>query len=556
MPRTVAGRRDRAKGLRWIGAGRGLGRVEHGTRSGRGRRGACSTTGRCAFGLLPQWWLHDCGSRYTRSRIWNRRSGSIRLRGGPSEVCWVRDCRDSAGSPARFCGCSPMGFALGGSGSLLPPASSSQPAFRVVSTGDGWSAGAALKDCRLRVSRHLDHWRHGDRDSPGLFHRRGVNRGSTNGPAASGSQQPAEESATVAALQARIAELEMAAQYRAPSAKAPAARSPPTPKGPSLFAGHPQRSSLGAADWAKLQNLAGRPPPRVSAKETRRSAVTQPVVRQDDIYADLEREAIGDQETEELFSKVELEKLDPMQQLLVAQMKQNQLLLKRLTTPRHSDPVMASLSGGDNASGSGSSGVKGCVARDTFVRTVADLSLVARVVRNNALKELGMPESKEDGSLLQTYMEKRVPLADHRLLSFLATMIGEGWRIGFESDNIELLGVMGRMSLFLEQCAIDSGKTQLAWLMCGWTEPPWHQLSSNRKKVGLEPFARLCHPSWVSANLAYLKDLDYMEARMNSIGRPTKAAAGDDTLADPKKPPKPPKGKGKKNQQGQEDSSA
>ena len=376
------------------------------------------------------------------------------------------------------------------------------------------------------------------------------------GPVASGSQPRAEESATVAALQARIAELEMAAQFRAPTAKAPAAQPSTTQKGPSLFAGHPQRTSLGSADWAKLQNLAGSPPPRVSAKETRRSAVTQPVVRQDDIYADLEREAIGDQETEELFSKVELEKLDPMQQLLVAQMKQNQLLLKRLTTPRHSDPVMASLSGGDNASGSGSSGVKGCVARDTFVRTVADLSLVARVVRNNALKELGMPESKEDGNLLQTYMEKRVPLADHRLLSFLATMIGEGWRIGFESDNIELLGVMGRMSLFLEQCAIDSGKTQLAWLMCGWTEPPWHQLSSNRKKVGLEPFARLCHPSWVSANLAYLKDLDYMEARMNSIGRPTKAGTEEVTLADPKKPPKPPKGKGKKNQQGQEDSSA
>mmetsp|Transcript_91945 Transcript_91945/g.127646 ORF Transcript_91945/g.127646 Transcript_91945/m.127646 type:complete len:95 (+) Transcript_91945:445-729(+) len=93
--------------------------------------------------------------------------------------------------------------------------------------------------------------------------------------------------------------------------------------------------------------------------------------------------------------------------------------------------------------------------------------------------------------------------------------------------------------------------------MSGWTEPPWHQLSSGRKKVGLEPFARLCHPSWVSANLAYLKDLDYMEARMNSIGRPTKAAtaaANEEEVPIPKKAPKAPKGKGKKGQ-GQEESS-
>lgn len=369
--------------------------------------------------------------------------------------------------------------------------------------------------------------------------------------------QPEDNSATIAALRARVAELESAARYQPPRAKSQAAPAAPTHPSPSLFSGNPQQNSLDASDWAKLQNLAGRPPPRVNAKEPRRSALAQSTVRQEDIYADLEKEAIGTQETEDLFSKLDLEKLDPMQQILMVQMQQNQLLLQRLTTPKHSDPVLASLSGGDNASGSGSSGVKGCVARDTFVRTVTDLSLVARVVRNNALKELGMPESKEDGSLLQTYMEKRVPLAEHKLLTFMATMVGEGWRIGFESQNVELLGVMGRMAFFLEQCSLDSGKTQLAWLMSGWTEPPWHQLSSGRKKVGLEPFARLCHPSWVSANLAYLKDLDYTEARMNSIGRPTKAAtaaANEEEVPIPKKAPKAPKGKGKKGQ-GQEESS-
>lgn len=98
-------------------------------------------------------------------------------------------------------------------------------------------------------------------------------------------------------------------------------------------------------------------------------------------------------------------------------MQQNQLLMQRMLSGKNSDPVLGALTtgGGDNASGS-SSGVKGCLAREAFVKVVADNHKVADVVRVNALRELGMDPSREDGSLMRRYIERRIPLAEHRLL--------------------------------------------------------------------------------------------------------------------------------------------
>ena len=68
----------------------------------------------------------------------------------------------------------------------------------------------------------------------------------------------------------------------------------------------------------------------------------------------------------------------------------------------------------------------------------------------------------------------------------------------------------------LEQTALDSGRTQLSWLLTGLQDPPYHLLVNHRRRPGMEPFSRLCAPSWISANLAYVKDLDYIEARMRT----------------------------------------
>jgi hypothetical protein len=236
---------------------------------------------------------------------------------------------------------------------------------------------------------------------------------------------------------------------------------------------------------------------------------------------------------------------DPLSQILAAQLQQNQLLMQRLL-PKQQDPVLGALASSDNASGSGSN-VKGCLAREAFQRTIQDLPRVAMLVQMNAMKELGFGPDRVDSSLMRRYVERRIPLQEFRLLSLVATMLAESWAIGYDAQDKLLMGSISRMLLFVEQTALDGGKTQLSWLLSGYPEPASHLLMSSRKKPGLEPFARLCPAPWVAANLSYLRDLDYMETRMAALGKPNRSKAA---LSDEEKDPKPkakatPKAKGR-----------
>jgi len=254
----------------------------------------------------------------------------------------------------------------------------------------------------------------------------------------------------------------------------------------------------------------------------------------------------------------QIQSADPAQQLMFLQMQQNAVLLQKLVT-KHSDPVLGALSGGSasDSGGGSSSGVKGCLAREVLLRAVQDLTKVADSTRANLLRELGIPASREDGNLMRKYVERKIPLAEHRLLSQVAFMIAESWNIGFESQNIELLGVLSLMMYFVEQAAIEQGRTQTAWLLCGWQEPPYQILVSHKRRSGLQQFCRICNPSWISANLAYVKDLDYMESRLSANAKGSKAIQPleDEPSAQPKRRPQKGRGKGKQKSQQGEDAS-
>ena len=81
-----------------------------------------------------------------------------------------------------------------------------------------------------------------------------------------------------------------------------------------------------------------------------------------------------------------------------------------------------------------------------------------------------------------------------------------------------------------------------------------HMMLTAKKRPGLEPFSRLCPPSWVSANVSYLRDLDYMETRLANVGKPgklSKAHVSEDEKDDKPRKPNPKakgRGKGKQNQ--------
>lgn len=351
------------------------------------------------------------------------------------------------------------------------------------------------------------------------------------------------------ALQNRVAELEKELA-KARAVKTPAMPRMPAPvlggrHGPEqrLFGQSP--SVLGASELARLQQLAGSPPGRLGSAVARNIPAQPPAdpVAQG-LFAEWEKDVLEAPALDSLPIDPETV-ADPMQRLLLLQMQQNTALMHRLMQPK--DPMTTLLSGGGaSESGSSSGGARGCMAREVFLRTIQDLPKVGEEARKNALQELGISADKEDKDLMHLYIERRVPLADNKMLAHFAVLAAEGWSIAHQSGNAEMKGYIARILFFVEQCALDAGKLELGWLMSGFAEPNTHLHFPVKRTPGLKPFTRLASPLWVSANLAFLRDLDYMEGRIQTLGRSKgkqhPSQEGDDV--NPGKPkPKPKKGK-------------
>ena len=377
---------------------------------------------------------------------------------------------------------------------------------------------------------------------------------------------PAEEEAEdtgpqVAELQNRIQALEAELAASRPVSRGPTiiqANPKPRAQGAGTVSFYGQQSSqLNAEDWAKLKRVVGSPPAKLGAAEARRaSGHLGRTATADTFLAEEEKEATNELE----MVNLDPETGDPFQRLLMSQMQQNTLLITKLLGNKGSVDPMSSLlaAGGGNESGSSSSGAKGCMAREMFMKQIQDFEKVAALTRLHALQELGIPSEKEDSSLLRKYFERRVPLADQKLLSHFASLIAEGWALAFETDNVQMQGFLARAAFFVEQTALDGGRLELSWLLTGFTEPNAQFHFSIKKTPGLKPFSRLIHPLWLSANIAFLRDLDFLENRLATLGKgksSVSVSVDPDDSADPtpkKKPKKPKKGGGKENSETKE----
>ena len=80
--------------------------------------------------------------------------------------------------------------------------------------------------------------------------------------------------------------------------------------------------------------------------------------------------------------------------------------------------------------------------------------------------------------------------------------------------------------VFVEQAALDNGRTSLAWLMTGLPEPNYGLVSSTPARSSVKPFSRLASPTWVAANIGYLKDLDFLENPIRSNDRDSRPKWG------------------------------
>lgn len=258
-------------------------------------------------------------------------------------------------------------------------------------------------------------------------------------PRKSALRQPAQqpEIEDTEALHIRLAQLESMLTNQGHSA-APAQRDELGRS--SVLAG--KKGGLSAQEWEALRHAVGTPPTRVGRHEAAKVLPEQPVP-EITIEAEAEKE-VADLDGEQDLLAAELQlglgqsKADPLQRMLLLQLHQTNQLVKALAPKSQADPLTAVLSGGDSGSASSSGGavnVKGYAAREVFLKQILEDQKVIDVIRANARTELGISATREEPSLLRTYLEQRVPTGDHKTLIQVGYMLAAGWEIGVEQNN-------------------------------------------------------------------------------------------------------------------------
>lgn len=349
-----------------------------------------------------------------------------------------------------------------------------------------------------------------------------------------GKHGASEAEDTIAKLQARILELE--------ARSAPATAVPPAlPDARDIFAATGPTAQLDDAAWRQLQAIAGQPPPRLGQHERGARPKAKPATDPLRVQFDTQAEVMAGAEEEDtlaLLAQVQ----DPMQKLLVLQMQQTAAVLQKLAGKTPADPIAAALGSGSDGGSSTSSGVRGCTARDAFLKQIEDLPAVSRATMKNAMIDMGVSENQVQASLMREFVERRIPLGNMKTLTFMAYFLAWGWEIAYNQKNEVMMGWMARGLMLTEQAALDNGRMTMAWLLCGLPEPNWAIIEQNKARRSLRPFSKLAQPQWLAANLAFMKDLDYMESRLKD-NKLDKTPSREE--ADLEDKPKKQKGKGK-----------
>ena len=167
---------------------------------------------------------------------------------------------------------------------------------------------------------------------------------------------------------------------------------------------------------------------------------------------------------------------------------------------------------------------------------------MASVGESNAASDLGLQPAQVTPGLLQDYLEKRIPLADQKLLTQVGYLMCHAYEVGARTGNKALQGFGVKGMMFVEQASLDGGRTGLAWLLVGLPEPNYSVVARNRVRSSLQPWTKLASPSWIAANISYLRDIDVLESRISTTG---KAKDRPQSPEEPLKPKPKKKGKGK-----------
>lgn len=333
------------------------------------------------------------------------------------------------------------------------------------------------------------------------------------------SQGGALAEAATTGLQRRVLELE--AQLQAQSqqqagstgARGVGGNAPPAPQ---LFGDEAQRVGITPAQLAQLHQLLGAPPARLAEPRRapaagggrgtlQRGPVLQAphLAQQATHFRGLETDLEASLDDDIAAFAEEGGVLQPppppvaMQDLMMLQMQQQTALLNALLQNQQSpsDPLTKILGGSSGDSSSGG-GARGCAARDVLLRSYREHpEAVIATVRAHAAEELGVEPQSLLPSGMKEFFEKKVPMANQKLLFHMAYLFAEMWQLSETGTPAQLQSMIARSLVFCEQVALDNGGTQFAWLLTGLPDPPRASLQSHRGG-GVKPFSRLGDARW------------------------------------------------------------
>ena len=204
---------------------------------------------------------------------------------------------------------------------------------------------------------------------------------------------------------------------------------------------------------------------------------------------------------------------NPLAQAMLAQSQALTSLVQQLATSS-ADPVL-------DLGVAGSVGVRGATQRAHF----------------------GSPAGMlEQGLTMSRYWERFGGWANARDMALVAYQVGlifdamMGERYELAKDHLALLAVS------LEQCALDGSRMDIGYQLTWLEEPPSSMFMARPGNHPRRAFAPLASQKWITVVLAYLKELDTIQARRGDAQRPSAPrpppADPVDSAGAPKRKPK------------------
>ncbi|CAE7833681.1 unnamed protein product [Symbiodinium microadriaticum] len=327
-----------------------------------------------------------------------------------------------------------------------------------------------------------------------------------------GDEEDANDPGELSRLRARLQALELAARTAPPpgsgiGALGPAPSTAQPRRGARELFPPGQPGTLSEGDLRLLREAAGAVPARLANHE--RAARTALTREADDTLAEIEA-GVAPDDGPTSGDQV-------LQRLLLVQTQ----MLAKLTASKPKSPLEAALGSGGGKD-EGSLSAKGSAARDAYVRLLKDSTSVAEQIRRLAAEELGEDIHSPPASLMRTFVEKRSAVGEMRTLALVSTFAAHGWEHARNTANSDMEAWMARLLMFTDQCATEGGRTQLGWLLTGLPDPAWSSLV--RRRQGLRPFSRLCPSLWLSGNVAFLKEMEWLATRMSNTSDPGKVS--------------------------------